>query len=168
MQFLVLFNFSCSKLKYMFDILIIWYLEKNQGFNVKWGFAKLQLLFYIYLFIFLIGVLQPLFSNTMKVTPDGHCGCWFIHHTEAPPSQAHNATVRASWLAAAISYTDMFSLMSMISWVGSADTLIILFIRSDALRTQPLRRLVFVYNWETFSFTSPNSSHIWSITQATD
>ena len=84
-------------------------------FAQLWNVLRRQ--FFYFSKFFFIGVLQPPFYNTTNVTADGYCGSWFILHTEAPPSQAHNAIVRATWVAAAISYTDIFSLMAMISWV---------------------------------------------------
>ena len=60
-------------------------------------------------------VLLSTFDTTTNVIFDCCCRSCLIHHTEAPPSQAHNAIDSAMGAIAASPYTNMFSLMSVIS-----------------------------------------------------
>ena len=81
--------------------------------NTYRPYDHMEVFLNFFYFLFWFWVLQLLFSNTTNITPDSYCGSWLIHYIEEPPSQARNAIVRATWVA---TYTDMFSLMSMISW----------------------------------------------------
>ena len=95
---------------------------------------------FFFIFYFFYWVLQPPFSNTSNVTPDCFCGSWYIHHTEAPliASTQCNCQSQVRSGGHIIHWHVQRYVNDELSAARSADTLIIFFIRLDALCKQPL------------------------------